>query len=67
MLTLTEQPGRGQQRHEIENVLGEFIADRDTAGADIARHHIGADHDGHAEQQQARHQHQAVEQALIQA
>ena len=55
MLTLTEQPGRGQQRHQIEDVLGEFIAHRDAAGADVARHNIGADHDGHDEQQQTRH------------
>ena len=58
MLALTEQPGRGQQGHQIENVLGEFIAHRDAAGADVARQDIGADHDGHDEEQQARHKHQ---------
>jgi len=65
MLALTEQPGRRQQGHQIKDVLGKFIAHRDAAGADVARQNIGADHDGHDEEQQASQEHQGFEQALI--
>src|SRR4029077_13758204 len=47
MLTLTEKPWRNQQGHQIQNVLRDFIADRDAATTDIARDNIGADHQRH--------------------
>src|SRR5262249_17209064 len=43
VLSLPQQAGSGKQRQEIDDVLGDLIARRDTAQTDVAQQHIGAD------------------------
>ena len=65
VLALAQQPGRGQQRHQIENVFRDLVADRNAAAAEIARQDVGADHDRHQQQQNARRDNECIEQAPI--
>src|SRR5215468_4134892 len=65
VLSLPQQAGSGKQRQEIDDVLGDLIARRDTAQTDVAQQHIRADQQRHRQEQKARQQHQRFKQATV--
>src|SRR5215831_17639118 len=65
VLSLPQQAGSGQERQEIDDVLGYLIAGCDPAQTDVAQQHIAADQQRHRQEQEARQQHQRVEQATV--
>src|SRR5262245_56183985 len=67
MLSTTQQPGGRQQGDKVENVLRHLVAPGYPAVADVARGNVPANHEGHAEHEQRRHDHQGIEQGAITA
>ncbi len=65
VLAAPQQPGRGEQGDEIENVLGQFVARGHAAEADVTEQDIGADHHRHEQKQEAGGGHHAVQQASV--
>src|SRR5262245_22564448 len=62
MLAAPQQPGRGQERHQIERVFGDFVGPGEAHAYGVAQHDIGGDDDHHGQQDQRRPARECVEQ-----
>ena len=62
MLAAAQQPRRGEQRHEVERVFGDFVGPGESGARQIAQHDVGGHHDDHREQRQRRENGERVEQ-----
>ena len=62
VLAAAQQPRRGQQRHDIERVFGDFVGPGESGARHVAQQNVGGDQHDHDEQDQRRQHGERVEQ-----